>query len=231
MDYRDTPIFINNFCNLDRGFRDLLAWLRKAGMTSVAVLDNQSEYEPLLEFYDSPAMEGIQLVRIGANLGPTAFWRLDLHTKQSKPFIVTDPDCVPDPDCPLDLVRKMIEVEERYHPAKVGPALRIDDLPAHYAERDHMRFCESDYWQRKYDEGDCWNAAIDTTVALYQPHWDRWPLAEQGGVQHVRLDFPYVTQHVPWYEDSAHPSAEARYYRAHVAPGYSSSCPVPEVIQ
>jgi hypothetical protein len=230
MDFRDTPVFINNFCNLDRGFRQILEWLRRAGMTKIAVIDNASLYPPLLAFYDSPAMEGIQLLRAGANLGPEAFWRLDLHLQQAGPFIVTDPDCVPDDKCPLDLVRKMMEVSERYAPAKVGPALRIDDLPACFAQRDHMRMCEADYWLRKYDAGDCWNAAIDTTFSLLQPNWDRWPLAAQGGVQHVRLDFPYVVRHLPWYEDSANLSAEALYYRAHVAPGFSSSCsqPVPE---
>ena len=169
------------------------------------------------------------MIRSSVNLGPDAFWRLDLHLRQTERFIVTDPDCVPDDHCPLDLVRKMHEVADRFLPqgAKVGPALRIDDLPAHYTQRDHMRFCESDYWLRKYDAGDCWNAAIDTTAALYQPGWQKWPLAEQGGVQHVRLDFPYVVRHLPWYESSANLSAEARYYMAHVAPGFSSSCPVP----
>jgi hypothetical protein len=47
-------------------------------------------------------------------------------------------------------------------------------------------------------------------------------------VQHVRLDFPYVVRHLPWYEDSTNPSEETKYYRAHVAPGFSSSCMVPE---
>jgi hypothetical protein len=229
MDFRDTPVFVNNFCNLDRGFRDLLLWLRRAGMTKIAVIDNASTYPPLQAFYDSSAMEGIQLLRAGANLGPEAFWRLGLHLQQAGPFIVTDPDVVPDPQCPLDLVRKMLEVAERYAPAKVGPAIRIDNIPSCYAQRDHMRMCESDYWLRKYPEGDCWDAAIDTTTALYDSRWGRWPNLTHGA-RHIRLDFPYVVNHVPWFEDSAKPSAETLYYRAHVAPGFSSSCsqPVPE---
>jgi hypothetical protein len=230
MDFRDTPVFVNNFNRLDIGFRDLLLWLRRAGMTKIAVIDNASTYPPLLAFYDSPAMEGIQLLRAGANLGPEAFWCLDLHFRQLGRHIVTDPDVVPDPQCPLDLVRKMHEVTDRsrFAPtgAKVGPAIRIDNIPSHFAQRDHMRTCEADYWVRRYPEGDCWNAAIDTTFALYDVGWTRWPLVESGGVQHVRLDFPYVVRHLPWYEDSANPSAEAIYYRAHVENGYSSSCPV-----
>jgi hypothetical protein len=234
--WRDTPLFVNSRDRLDLGLRDLLAWLRRAGMTNLCVIDNASTYPPLLDFYASPAMSGIQLLRAGANLGHEALWRLDLHllpaVQSFGRFIYTDSDIVPDPSCPLDLVRKMHEVADRarFQPAggaKVGPALRIDDLPACYAERDHMRECESDYWLRRYPEGDCWNAAIDTTFALYQAGWTRWPLADQGGVPHVRLDFPYVARHVPWYSDSANLSEEERYYRAHVEGGYSSSCPQP----
>ncbi len=231
MDYRDTPCFINNFCNLNRGFRQLLEWLRRADMTQVAVIDNNSTYQPLLDFYNSPAMDGIQLVRAGANLGHEAFWRLDFHllpavTKFGR-YILTDPDVVPDANCPLDLVRKMHEVADRYAPAKIGPAIRIDNIPPTFAQRDHMRFCESSYWLRKYPEDDCWEAPIDTTLALYSAGWTRWPLAEQGGVRHIRLDFPYVIEHRSWYEDSANLSAESRYYQAHVAPGFSSSIPEP----
>ena len=235
IDYRDTPTFLLNFNNLSRGFRDLLAWLCRAGMTQIAVIDNTSTLPPLLDFYNSPAMNGITLIHAGANLGFEAMWKLGLHNLPSVQaagrYILSDPDVVPDPDCPLDLVRKMHEVADRscFAPtgAKVGPAIRIDNIPAHFAQRDHMRQCESDYWLRKYPEGDCWNAAIDTTFALYQAGWERWPNAANGGVHYVRLDFPYVVNHIPWFEDSANPTAEARYYRAHVAPGFSSSCPVP----
>jgi hypothetical protein len=233
MDYRDTPIFLNNRNRLSIGFKDLLLWLRRAGHTSIAVIDNDSTYPLLLDFYDSPAMEGIQLIHAGANLGPEAFWRLDLHLLPacSPRYIYTDSDIVPDKDCPLDLVRKMHEVADRYAPAKVGPSIRIDNIPDCFAQKDHMRFCESDYWARKYSEGDCWNAALDTTMSIYESAWGsaRWPLAEQGGVQHVRLDFPYVVEHRPWYSDSANLSAEEKYYRAHVKSGFSSSClePVP----
>jgi hypothetical protein len=227
MDFRDTPIWINNHNRLEIGFRDLLEWLRHVGMTSIGVIDNGSTLPELLGFYESPAMDGVVLIK-APNLGHEAIWKLGLHNRaDGQRFIYTDSDVVPDDDCPLDLVRKMHEVADRYASAKVGPALRIDNLPAHYAERDHMRFCESDYWTRKYPEGDCWNAAIDTTFALYESGWNRWPLAAQGGVQHVRLDFPYVVNHIPWFSDSSNLSAEEKFYRANVAPGFSSSCPQP----
>ena len=229
MIWQDTPIFIIARDRVST-LRDLILWLQRAGMTKIGIIDNASTYPPLLRYYEEELPREVQLLHAGANLGHEAFWRLDLHLKQTTRFIVTDPDILPDENCPLDLVRKMHEVADRFPGgAKVGPAIRIDDLPECFAQRDHMRFCESDYWLRKYPEGDCWNAAIDTTFALYEPTWTRWPLAATGGVQHVRLDFPYVVRHLPWYEDSTNPSEETKYYRAHVAPGFSSSCMVPEV--
>lgn len=225
-DWRDTPIWILNHDRLDIGFRELLTWLKKAGMTKIGVIDTESTYPPLLDFYGSPEFNGVQIVRC-ANLGHEAFWKLDLHlppvTQPGARYIVTDADIVPDKDCPLDLVRKMHEVADRYAPAKVGPAIRIDNIPDCFAQKDHMRMCEADYWTRKYPEGDCWNAALDTTFALYSAGWTRWPLAETGGVQHVRLDFPYVVEHRPWYLDSANLPEEEVYYRRHANPEFSSS--------
>jgi hypothetical protein len=236
LSWRATPLWIQNHDRLDIGFRPLLHWLLRAGLTQVVVLDSGSTYPPLLCYYDSPEFASLRvpLVR-AANLGPEAFWRLDFHLLPSVThfgrYILTDADLTPDPACPLDLVRKMHEVADRpcFLPlgAKVGPALRIDDLPAHFAQRDYMRHCESDYWQRKYVEGDCWNAALDTTMSLFSAGWTRWPLADQGGVHHVRLDFPYVLRHEPWYLPTDNLPEEERFYQSHVAPGFSSSCPQP----
>ena len=188
MNWHDTPIYIISRDRLDLGLRQLIEWLRRAEMTSITIIDNASTYQPLLDFYNSPAMDGINLIRRDDNLGHEVFWRLDYHLHQPGRFIVTDSDVVPDKDCPFDLVRRMHEVADRFPGgAKVGPAIRIDNLPETFALRDHMRFCESDYWVRKYPEGDSWNAAIDTVFAIYESGWTRWPLAEQGGVPHARL--------------------------------------------
>jgi hypothetical protein len=234
-DWRDTPIFILNHDRLDLGFRDLLVWLRRAQMTAIRVVDSGSTYPPLLDFYDSSAMRGITLIR-AENLGYEAIWKMNLPSAILLPgqrYILTDADVVPDPACPLDLVHRMHEVADRFAPAKVGPAIRIDNLPECFAQRDHMRLCEADYWRRPVmgEDGEQvgWDAALDTTFALYEREWERWPLLESGGVRHIRLAAPYLVNHIPWFSDSANLSAEERYYRAHVAPNFSSSCPQPVV--
>jgi hypothetical protein len=231
MNWQDTPAFVLQHDRLNIGFRDLLAWLRKAGMTQICVIDNASTFPPLIDFYaNSEEMRGVQLVHAGSNLGYGAMWKLGLHHLDSVArvgrYILTDPDLVPDPQCPLDLVRRMHEIADRYSPAKVGPAIRIDNIPDCFAQRDHMRRCEAPYWLNRVDDVG-WDAPIDTTFAIYQAGWERWPHMTHGA-RYIRLGFPYVVNHIPWYEDSANPTEEALYYRAHVASGFSSSCMVPK---
>ena len=65
--------------------------------------------------------------------------------------------------------------------------------------------------------GDAFFAAIDTTFALYEPGAGKW-----DGV-HIRLDFPYVVEHMPWYIPTDEPHAERDFYKATAIPGISHS--------
>jgi len=212
-DWKSTPIYITNFNNLERGFRKLVNWLWDAGMTNIAVIDNASTWEPLLCYYKT---SGLNIINRTSNLGHDAFWKLNIV--QNTRFIVTDPDVVPDANCPADLVRKMHEVADRYAPAKVGPGLRIDNLPDHYHRKQLMLDSEVNYWTRKTADNDSYFALIDTTFALYNPGWGIWPSAT-----HIRLDFPYVMEHLPWYEDSNAINEERDFYKRTALPGISNA--------
>jgi glycosyltransferase involved in cell wall biosynthesis len=212
---RMTPIYLNVFNNLNRGFKGLIEWLQLSGEENIIIIDNNSTYEPLLEYYETLPYE---IIRSSQNLGHEAFWKLGINPTEQ--FILSDPDVVPDKNCPKDLVRKMIEVSDRYGTAKVGPGIRIDNLPDHYHLKDLMLRSECRYWDEsaRTPEGDSFFADIDTTFALYQPEWGRWPPAK-----HVRLDFPYVVEHVPWYLPSNEYHEEREYYKNTVLPGISHS--------
>jgi hypothetical protein len=54
-------------------------------------------------------------------------------------------------------------------------------------------------------------APVDTTLALYRPG-GRWHLSG------MRTGGKYQARHLPWYVDSAHPTQEELYYRAHLHP-------------
>jgi len=215
--WRNTPIFIVNYNNLTRGFQRLVEWLESAEMTNVTIVDNHSTWEPLLAYYKTVCE--MKVLFMPENYGHEVFWKLGYHHFQTERFIVTDPDVVPAAGCPKDLVLKMHMVADRYKPAKVGPGIRIDNLPDSYGLKDLMLRSECRYWDEaaRMSPGDCFQAAIDTTFALYEPGANKWDGA------HFRLDFPYVVEHVPWYIPSAEDHAERDFYKATAIPGMSHS--------
>ena len=216
MNWQDTPIFVISF-NRVTALRQLVGWLRRAGMTSITIIDNHSTYLPLIEYYKT--LDGVQMIMLPQNEGHDVFWNRGYHLHQTTRFIVTDPDVVPDLHCPLDLALKMHQVADRIPFSKVGPGLRIDNLPDHYHLKDLMLRSECGYWDesKRMPHGDAFFAQIDTTFALYEPGAGKW-----DGV-HIRLDFPDVVEHLPWYDDSSQPNEERDFYGATVLPGISHS--------
>lgn len=214
MNWQDTPIYVLSF-NRVTALRQLIDWLKRTGMTRITILDNHSTYEPLLRYYET--LEDVQMIVLPQNEGHDVFWNRGYHLHQDSRFIVTDPDVVPDVGCPMDLVLRMHQIADRYEPAKVGPGIRIDNLPDHYHLKDLMLISESPYWSNRTLEGDCFHARIDTTFALYEPGAGKWDH------NHIRLDFPYVVEHWPWYQDSSQPNEERDFYKATVLPGISHS--------
>ena len=206
MSWRETPVFIVNRNNLDRGFRRLHTWLIRAGMENVTVIDNGSTWGPLLQYYEEAR---VLVLRFDENRGPYALW--ETGSLSEGRFVVTDADVVPDAACPFDLVRKCFEVMDRTGAVKVGPSLRIDDLPDCYALRERVLEWEAQFQQPIVPEGDAVVADIDTTFALYEAG----ARYDTAGLR-LRLTSPYVAQHLPWYEDSSVAHQERNFYHAHV---------------
>jgi hypothetical protein len=208
----DIPIFVNNRDRLT-STKTLCDWLLKAGTKKITVLDNDSSYGPLLEWYRS-LPDGVEVVRQG-NLGPWGAWSTGRLQTQANPYIVTDSDCVPSECCPLDLVDRLLKLL-RDNPGcgKVGPGLRLDNIPD--LSRDFITNGDGKGWE---GEGVFWKrrhsisafyAPIDTTFAIYNEH-SQWVGA---GWQNLRMDMPYVVEHTPWYIEKPF-SEEEQYYRDH----------------
>jgi hypothetical protein len=184
----------------------LVDWLERAGQPRIYLVDNDSTYPGLLEYYETTPH---QVVRLGQNVGPLDFWKMGLleALNISTRYVVTDPDVVPSEDCPLDAVEGFAAVLDGVPAAaKVGFGLRIDDLPAHFKHRDEVIAWESQFWADSGQPG-LYAAMIDTTFALYQAH-----VREHMIGPAIRTGFPYVARHTPWYVDSANRSEEDRYY-------------------
>ena len=215
LDWRDIPVFIVNRNRLD-ALRRLVGWLLAAGTRRVVIMDNASDYPPLLAWYEQ-LPEGAKLMRLEQNHGPYVLWQQGVHQVLDTPYVLTDSDVVPDAACPRDLIGRLLEVLQRHPDAKkVGPGLRIDNLPDSYAEADTVRKWESQFWEHPVAPG-VFAAPIDTTFALYPARGEF-----SNEACNLRLGAPYLTEHTPWYVDEAALSAEERHYREHTSATYSN---------
>lgn len=189
--------------------RSLVSWFERAGQDRIFLVDNDSSYPPLLDYYASTPHE---VVRLGKNLGHRSPWEAGLVTGLREPYVVTDPDVIPDERCPLDAIDRLGELLAR-HPGrvKVGLGLRIDDLPGRYKFAREVRRWEAQFWDRELGPG-VYDAAVDTTFALYRPGV---PFALEPS---LRTGAPYLARHQPWYADSANPTDEELYYRNRCRP-------------
>jgi hypothetical protein len=124
------------------------------------------------------------------------------------PFIYSDPDIIPIAECPVDVASRLFTLLGHYsNMSKAGLGIKVDDLPEAYRHRDTVLRWEEQFWREPL-EGNCFNARVDTTFALYRP--GAWPV-----IDGVRSSYPYLGRHMPWYEDSTNPSEESRYYAKH----------------
>lgn len=215
LDWRDIPVFIVNR-NRHEAMVRLIDWLRAGGTRKIVILDNASTYPPLLQYYDAlPA--GVNVLRLPQNHGPYVLWQQRVHEVLDTPYVLTDSDIVPADFCPADLVGKLYETLQRYPDAsKVGPALRIDNLPDGYADADTVRKWESQFWEHPVAPG-VFAAPIDTTFALYPAKAD-FSIDDRA----LRLGRPYVVEHTPWYAVEGRLSGEEQYYRDHASRTFSN---------
>lgn len=216
-DYRQTQIIINNRDRLST-LKELIDWLVNAGYTDISVLDNDSTFLPLIQYYDEVASDGtVKFYPLGKNLLSKALWAWsEGHSLVKPPFVYSDSDVVPDKDCPTDVIEFLSRVANHLgNPYKVGLGLRIDDIPEHYSQAKKVLAWESQMWTRiigTFEGVELYSAGVDTTFALY-------PAFRPFQLNAVRTGYPYVARHLPWYADSQNPTPEQLYYEQHAAKG------------
>ena len=208
---RQIPIIVNSFNRLTT-LKRLVASLEKRGYTNIYILDNQSSYPPLLEWFKECPYE---VIHLPGNLGFKALWKHKPSRKRfcSDYYIYTDADLELDENCPDDIIEQMFDTLHNRYPYafKVGPSIRIDDLPDHYNRKQEVIDWESRYFTRP--EGDkLFRAPIDTTFALYRP---RIGLSRRPSLEAYRMAAPYQIRHLPWYENSENLTDEEQYYKSH----------------
>lgn len=210
-DAKQIPIIINSFNRLST-LKLLIASLEERGCTNIYILDNCSTYPPLLEWFKTIPYE---VIHLPGNLGFKALWK---HKPSRKRFcgdyyIYTDADLVLGEKCPADIIERMFDLLKNKYPYafKIGPSIRINDLPDCYNRKQEVIDWESQFFLRPVGDG-LYRAPIDTTFALYRP---RIGLSRRMSLESYRMAAPYEIIHLPWYENSAALTEEEQYYKDH----------------
>jgi hypothetical protein len=206
------PIIVNNFNRLDV-LQQEITWLNTLEYSAgILIVDNKSDYQPLLDFYESLKDQPlIQVVYLGHNSWRKGAAELARVLFALHPYvIITDPDLLPYPSTPTDLIRKLVAITEdhpRYN--HVGLSLEINDLPDHNPLKTNIIQHESVHWDKPLKESriPVFVAPIDTTFALYH----RRSVVEAYGPA-LRTDRPYTVQHIDWYQDPTVRSSEYNHY-------------------
>lgn len=209
--YKDIPIIINNYNRLDY-LKRLIHSLEIRGYKNIYIIDNQSTYPPLLDYYKNAC--SYHIFMLDRNVGYKAIWDTGIYEQFKKSYYVyTDSDMCIDDLCPDDFMLHFINILKK-HPfaQKVGFGIRIDNLPDCFEFKDKVIKHESQFWENEVSRN-IYRAAIDTTFALYRPFCGGAASNEQ---ETYRTGFPYVIKHLPWYINSKHLTEEDIFYFKHI---------------
>lgn len=209
INYKSIPIIIISFNQLNY-LKQLITFLKKHNYSNIVIIDNNSTYKPLLDYFDE-IESSVTLHRLNENLGHLVFWKKkELFDKYSKGYyVITDADIVPIENCPEDFVlyfKKLLN--KNFQVTKVGFSLKIDDIPDTNINKQKVIDWESRFWNNQNKDGD-FISEIDTTFALYRP---RYLYEGSGFFNAVRTALPYVARHGGWYLDIDNLSEEQAYY-------------------
>lgn len=215
IDFYQVPIFIVSYNRLTY-LENLVKRLRQMGYKNINIIDNDSSYPPLLDYYKKT---DCKVFRMTKNYGHMVFWESVLFKKYRKDlYVVTDPDVMPVENCPDDFVEVFYGYLRKYAGIrKAGFSLRIDDIPEDAPLHDEVIAWEKQFYHAKIPFMNAYVSDIDTTLALYTPDW-----LDSGTrfLSAVRTGEPYQARHLPWYKMEEEATEEQIYYAEHRANGF-----------
>lgn len=168
---RTIPIIINN--------RNLLTWPKKMVtklktldlVKNIYIVDNQSNYEPLLQWYNELLGDSVvKVIRLNSNLGHLAPWKCDdLKFVTKSLYVVTDPDLDID-DLPTDILETLrTKLQNNISLKKIGLKLKVGkDFDHNSIYYNHIQTYENKRWQKPNIQDEiAVDIHVDTTFALY----------------------------------------------------------------
>jgi len=184
---------------------DLVNSLQKRNYNNIIIIDNESTYEPLLEWYTQTNVEVFM-----NNVPETLFDNSTLYrlVEMKHPrfaditkghYIYTDSDVVPIDENPENFIQDMIDVCDEFQVRKVGLGIKIDDLPQNNSWQTKTAIeIESKFLQKKiaHEKFELYYAPVDTSFAVYAPYS---PALWSDDC--IRMGGNHMARHYPFYYD------------------------------
>jgi len=189
----------------------MVTQLQKFKIKKIVIVDNNSSYPPLLEYYQVNK-DKFQLIRMEENYGHKVVIEC-FYDFLPDFFIITDPDLQFNPNLPEDFIEELKNLSIKYSAYKVGFALDISDAklfnPKMKLCNKSIREWESRFWRKKINDPkyELYDAEIDTTFALYNKK-----LYTGNNLKAIRVAGNFVCKHLPWYLDEKIPEDEMKFY-------------------
>lgn len=181
--------FIKNFVNQLKKYKN-----------PIILLDNNSTYTPLLEYYNEINKElkdRITIILLDQNYGHTIYLKL----KHILPiYILSDPDLELNINMPDNFAEIFLNLSYKYKSYKVGSALNIEDHNnfincPNYTNNLSIYEWESQFWINPIQDDDnyqLYKADIDTTFCLINNNFKE---------NNIRVAGNFTVKHLPWYKD------------------------------
>jgi len=201
--------------------KNMVAQLEKY-TTDIIVVDNNSSYEPLLNYYAHDFK--YTLLRQKINHGHTVVSKSFVQSLVGDVYIITDPDLQFNKNLPDNFIDILVWLSNYFTAHKVGFALLID---SDQIKTDNLCFgssikeYESRYWELRFQspENTCleiYKAMIDTTFCLVNNKF--------CGNCNIRVAGDFTCLHLPWFKnfkDFLMPGEYEAYLSSHIL--YSTS--------
>jgi hypothetical protein len=219
---KNIPIVILNRDRL-HPVKDLIHSLKSRNYNNIIILDNQTTYEPTLEWYKNCGVEVFHNNIPETLYGNESFWRLAFHLHHPRfveivgqHYVFTDSDVVPVETIPENFLDNMVDLCGEFPDLhKLGLGIKIDDLPPDNKQTPQSLVYEGSYRDHPvpHPRYQLYQAPIDTTFAVYTPNSP--PI---WGDRTLRMDGDYQIRHYPFYYDIDNLPDDEFYYVRHLPP-------------
>lgn len=204
------PIIIISYNRLN-DLQKLISFLLERKHKNIVIVDNQSTYPPLLDYYKKIS-DRVTVKRMNRNYGHLVFWKnTDLYNQYRKGYyIVTDSDIIPNSKLPDNYIEQLrILLDSHKEVSKVGFALQIDDLPDSFKQKQAVINWEKQFWNNEIAKS-LYQAPLDTTFAIYPPYFNN--LNFDTFYKAIRVNADFTARHGGWYIDNDNLTEEDIYY-------------------